>query len=743
MLAQILKRFMELGVSGCYQVFKRKTKKRWVRFCYKRILFNPGVTDLYFLNRLLLNLGASPIGDGSTSSQPSLGSSFGGQAPRARQIEGARPEPVEGCELQKRSNKKTKTAKSIDIDFLEKIINSEEFNLYLPHKFKDSNWILQQADLAASNCFDILGSGIKCFEKIPWHQDFKSPDFASLNFASRDFMSHDFTSNNSTKSWKHSFYQDITASCPTNIKLDEYNPDIKVPWELSRFQHIFVLGKAYQITQNNKYADAFQNQISDWIEQNPYMTGVNWVCPMDVAIREINWIWGFYFFKDSPNISNAFWIKFINILHLHLHYLEFNWETSDKPNNHYISDLVGYLYLCEFFKIKNAHINNAYANNTSIDKKKNRCIKKILEQFFHQIQPDGTCYEGTTGYHKLDTELFLHFKLICNATQNSNSNCKTKQAKNGPTGLPTEFLSRFYKMIGFLQACSDLSGSDESENFVTIGDNDSGKILTGIETPSTKRIRNQHDILPPGQQIDAKQKSWVQNFPDFGLICIRNECLHVTFRLPKFKQNQPSGHFHYDQLAVTLSINGTPILIDPGSYVYTANSSWRNLMRGPQSHNTFHSPELMKMQNELFQLKLTTQDNPVIIDQTNNIIQVTACNKFNSCDNEIAYRTIETDKEKNLKLTDWWNTTENSKNQINSEWNLIFNPELKLKKEADESWSVEKNNKPICRIFSTLDFVMLTGFYSKNYGTLQTCTKLKATKTLSNQKQTILIKSNV
>ncbi len=696
MLAQILKRFMELGVSGCYQVFKRKTKKRWVRFCYKRILFNPWIL---------------------------------------KQVQD------------------DKTAKSIDTDFLEKIINSEEFNLYLPHKFKDSNWILQQADLAASNCFDILGSGIKCFEKIPWHQDFKSPDFTSLNFASRDFMSHDFTSNNSTKSWKHSFYQDITASCPTNMKLDEYNPDIKVPWELSRFQHIFMLGKAYQINQDNKYADAFQNQISDWIEQNPYMTGVNWVCPMDVAIRAINWIWGFYFFKDTPNISNAFWIKFINILHLHLHYLEFNWETSDKPNNHYISDLVGYLYLCEFFKIKNAHINNAYANNTSIGKKKNRCIKKILEQFFHQIQPDGTCYEGTTGYHKLDTELFLHFKLICNATQNSNSNCKTKQAKNGPTGLPTEFLSRFYKMIGFLQACSDLSGSDlsgsdlsgsdESENFVTIGDNDSGKILTGIETPSTKRIRNQHDILPPGQQIDAKQKSWVQNFPDFGLICIRNECLHVTFRLPKFNQNQPSGHFHYDQLAVTLSINGTPILIDPGSYVYTANSCWRNLMRGAKSHNTFHSPELMTMQNELFQLKLTPQDNPVIIDQNNNLIQVMAYHKFNSCDNEIAYRTIETDKEKNLKLTDWWNTTENSKNQINSEWNLIFNPELKLKKEADESWSVEKNNKPICRIFSTLDFVMLTGFYSKNYGTLQTCTKLKATKTLSNQKQTILIKSNV
>jgi hypothetical protein len=41
--------------------------------------------------RPLLKPGASPNGDGSTSS------------PRARQLDGAHPEPVEGCEFQKTS----------------------------------------------------------------------------------------------------------------------------------------------------------------------------------------------------------------------------------------------------------------------------------------------------------------------------------------------------------------------------------------------------------------------------------------------------------------------------------------------------------------------------------------------------------------------------------------------------------------------------------------------------------------
>ena len=551
MLIKLFNRLKELGVSGCIQAVDRMAKRRWIRICYKRFLFNPWILKQVPRLRPSLSAQVAPRDrswlrraqqDDKTAQLINL------RLKRLLMIFSGEMAPH--C-----INQKTTTPKSIDTNFLGEIIKSEEFNLYLPTKFKDNNWILQQADLAVSNCFDILGSGIKCFEKIPWHSDFKSENFSQKTNSLEA----------KAKSWQQSFYQDITAACPNKMALDEYNPDIKVPWELSRFQHIFVLGRAYQINQNNRYASAFQTQISDWIKQNPYMIGVNWVCPMDVAIRAINWIWGFYFFKDAQNIPDEFWIKFINTLYMHLHYLEFNWETSDKPNNHYLSNLVGYLYLCEFFKIK---------------KSKTWCVKKILEQFFHQVHPDGTCYEGTTGYHKLDTELFLHFKLICDNQPESVSN----------SSLPDTFLNRFDKMIEFLQACTDKSGSNTSgtgpsgvgisgpypsDYFVTIGDNDSGKILTGIEIPSTK--------IPDS----ANKQSTLYNYPDFGLViiktyqheeyphgkCLHEKCLHVTYRLPKFKQNQPSGHFHYDQLAVTLSINGTPILIDPGSYVYTDRKS--------------------------------------------------------------------------------------------------------------------------------------------------------------------------
>ena len=52
--------------------------------------------------------------------------------------------------------------------------------------------------------------------------------------------------------------------------------DVKVPWELSRFQHLNILGQAYVLTRDNKYAEEFADQITDWIKNNPVCFGVNW-----------------------------------------------------------------------------------------------------------------------------------------------------------------------------------------------------------------------------------------------------------------------------------------------------------------------------------------------------------------------------------------------------------------------------------------------------------------------------------
>ncbi len=44
---------------------------------------------------------------------------------------------------------------------------------------------------------------------------------------------------------------------------------------------------------------------SDWIARNPWGYGVNWACAMDVALRAVSWIWGFYFIGDAAGLPLA------------------------------------------------------------------------------------------------------------------------------------------------------------------------------------------------------------------------------------------------------------------------------------------------------------------------------------------------------------------------------------------------------------------------------------------------------
>ncbi len=66
--------------------------------------------------------------------------------------------------------------------------------------------------------------------------------------------------------------------------------DIKVPWELSRCQHLPLLAAAHRLTGDPSYLDELGAQVDHWIAAEPRGDGANWACTMDVAIRAANWV---------------------------------------------------------------------------------------------------------------------------------------------------------------------------------------------------------------------------------------------------------------------------------------------------------------------------------------------------------------------------------------------------------------------------------------------------------------------
>ena len=100
--------------------------------------------------------------------------------------------------------------------------------------------ITQAADAVLRHQFDLLGSGPQQLDTpLPWHTDFKTG-----------------------RRWPLAYSADIEYN-----ELDRPT-DVKVPWELSRCQHFTLLGQAYWLTGDERYAAEFVAETTDWIAAN-------------------------------------------------------------------------------------------------------------------------------------------------------------------------------------------------------------------------------------------------------------------------------------------------------------------------------------------------------------------------------------------------------------------------------------------------------------------------------------------
>ena len=79
--------------------------------------------------------------------------------------------------------------------------------------------------------------------------------------------------------------------------------DHKVVWEINRHQHFYVLGRAWRLTKDEKYARRFAEHLQSWMDQNPPKAGINWASSLEVAYRAIAWLWAFELFQGSPSLT--------------------------------------------------------------------------------------------------------------------------------------------------------------------------------------------------------------------------------------------------------------------------------------------------------------------------------------------------------------------------------------------------------------------------------------------------------
>jgi uncharacterized heparinase superfamily protein len=418
---------------------------------------------------------------------------------------------------------------------------------------------LAAAEDALAHRFDLLGSGpTELDAEIDWHADFKT-------------------------GYRWPLEHHLLLSGPP---LDSPH-DPKVPWELSRCYHFVALGKAYAITGDERYAREFVAQVTAWLAANPPGFGINWAGTMEVAIRAVNWIWGYQFMRDAGVLTPDFHAAFLQSMDHHGRYIIRNLETWWPPTNHLVADLCGLLYLGVMFpQLKEAR---------RWLRRGLRGLKRALDT---QVFPDGVVDEGATSYHRLVTELSLSPVLLC-------------QLNGVP--VPEAILARLEKMLAVIRAYTRSDGLAPA-----IGDADDGRLhVLGSYANKTAQARDHRHLLAIGAALfdradmasaagdqwedavwllgeqaaqakaaapDAQSESTA--FPDGGLFFMRRGDLYLSLEAGPHGHGGTGGHAHNDTLSITLSAHGVPFLVDSGAYVYTANIQARNRFRATNAHNT-------------------------------------------------------------------------------------------------------------------------------------------------------------
>lgn len=487
---------------------------------------------------------------------------------------------------------------------------------YFPENIKQT---LKDTEQICDHTFNVLGSGstrVKC----------QQPTDSSRNSGVQD--SGLSTNNYAPIDWHVDFKTDYRWNPETyyrDIKIPYGIADIKVPWELSRFQHLPTLGKASWITgqqseNNTKYAFEFMHQIDDWIEHNHPKFGVNWSCTMDVAIRAVNWLFGFYFFGDAEEIPDVFWGKFLKCLFLHGRFIRGNLEIrlNDQgeriTGNHYLSNIAGLIFLGIFF-------NNAKEGKEWL----NLGVSELISEMELQVYPDGVDFESSVPYHRLVLEIFASSAILC---------------KINDIDLPLTFWERLEKMFEFVMYYTKPDGTAPQ-----IGDNDDGRLHILANYGNWPRLDHRY-LLSIGATLynhaDFKNAAgemheealWIlgaegvakfnaidkkiipmtsKAFVDGGFYVMRHHTLYMMITCSLNAPNIPSAHRHNHSLGFELYIDGKTCLVDPGSYIYTANPEQRNTFRSTAYHNTVSIDEQEQNSFFLFPRQLFSMQSDAVI----------------------------------------------------------------------------------------------------------------------------------
>ncbi len=337
---------------------------------------------------------------------------------------------------------------------------------------------------------------------------------------------------------------------------------------LNRHHWLATLGFAYRYSHDARYLQAFVRESASWMDHHLGRLGrLEWDAPFEVASRINAWMWAHFLFAPASQWAAAHYDRFLGGLGLLAEYLDRTIEYH-SPGNHVLLEAKALVTIGEVFP--------EFLGAAAWRRKGWNVLWLELDR---QICGDGVHVERSTMYHRIIAGELSELWRFC--------------GNNGHPAAPrlepvVRRMAEFQRWIdqgdGALPLFADAHAEDTYYRF------SAPAVVAGTPagnepTDHTWWVLAGHRVEAPTPR-DAGTVPAARAFCEGGYFVARSgwaaDADVLVWDCGPTGYHRNRKHAHLDTLSFTLSIGGTPLLIDPGM----GTQHRRDVLRGTRAHTT-------------------------------------------------------------------------------------------------------------------------------------------------------------
>lgn len=364
---------------------------------------------------------------------------------------------------------------------------------------------------------------------------------------------------------------------PSDIKwflipdFDERFGDIKVFWEVSRFSQAILFARAALLTNDERYHQAFSDQLHSWLCENRYSLGSNYKCGQENALRLFNVLIAYSAFSYLGMTTPRDKQDVVELVGNSYRRIRANFFYANKciRNNHTLSELCGLV------------IGSWCCGEADLTKKYHSMFEKEL---LRQFLVDGGYIQWSFNYQRFALQLVemmyclqgvIGFSLSSETQNRVARSAKLLYQMQLPNGELPNYGSNDGALIFPLSTC----GFRDYRPLIAclLRQFDEGSPYEQGPWDEESAWFSGHKLLSKYTEIAHASSA----FNEAGLFSLRGGDILVNVMLQDFKSHRPA---HMDQLHVDISVGRKNVLCDGGTFSYASDLGDR-LVR-TRSHNT-------------------------------------------------------------------------------------------------------------------------------------------------------------